>query len=70
MCHIRYDGGKYDFWVVPVDDTNGEELQRIKYFFITPAESKALEPRRCNIRCNVVTIVFRTIVFAKTNLHF
>ena len=33
MCHIRYDGGKYDFWVVPVDDTYGKELQRINNFF-------------------------------------
>ena len=61
MCHIRYDGGKYDFWVVPIYDTYGEELQRINYFFITPAESKALEQRRCHIRCNLHSLYAKTL---------
>jgi len=53
MCHIRYDGGKYDFCVVPVDDTYGEECYRMNNSFIRPGEYEALEQRRCHIRCNV-----------------
>ena len=51
MCHIRYDEGKYDFWVVPVDDTYGEECYRINNSFIKSGEYEALEQRRCYIHC-------------------
>jgi len=49
------------FWVVPVDDTYGKECHRINFFFITPAESEALEQRRCHIRCNVYSLYAKTV---------